>query len=52
MNVLATRLFQPAPVVLAGVLLALIALAIVLAGVMGIAAQTTAMVDVSPFRWA
>ena len=52
MNVLATRLFRPAPAVLAGMLLALVALAIVLFGGFGVAAHPTALVEVSPFRWA
>lgn len=52
MNVLATRLLQHASIALAGALLALITLVLVLASGMGVAAHTTALVDVLPFRWA
>jgi hypothetical protein len=50
MNILVTRLFQPAPVGVAITLLALAALT--LAAATGFGAQQIAVTDVAPFRWA
>jgi hypothetical protein len=52
MNVVATSLSQHAWIALAGASLALILMALVLAGGPVATTQPMALVDVSPFRWA
>ncbi len=51
MNVLATRLFQHAPIEVAGALLALILLALALAVSMDAPKHTIAVFEATPFRW-